>query len=456
MKPSQLDEIVDAVLYEGYILYPYRATSKKNRRERFTFGRVYPEDYSLAQKGAEPCMMQTECLLTAGNEAGVKASVRFLQPMLREIGELTEPMPAWSGVEPKFRFVPELRIENQLFQTWHEAVERRVEIPPVTLNGRRHAETSLNVPFEFPAARHLEPISRQSGEIVGVVLRSQPAISGLIKVSAHGVAANTIKVTVQISNQTVTSEAELLDPESVLRRTFASTHTLLSVEGGQFISLMDPEAEFKGAADRCKNVGTWPVLVGDEDKRERSTMLSSPIILYDYPKIAPESAGSLFDGTEIDEILSLRLRTLTDNEKFEMRHLDEHARRVLERTDALSEDALLKMHGVVSNRKDDAPIEFDDFFGASTRLESLTVGGVHLKAGDRVRIRPKSRADVMDVALAGQTAIIEAVEQDMEKRVHLALVLENDPGKDLGMMRQPGHRFFYGLDEVEPLAEELT
>jgi hydrogenase maturation protease len=166
--------------------------------------------------------------------------------------------------------------------------------------------------------------------------------------------------------------------------------------------------------------------------------------------------GSLFDGTEIDEILSLRLRTLTDDEKFEVRHLDAHARRVLERTDALSDDALLNMHGVLREPEDDAPIEFDDFFGASTRLESVTVAGVSLKAGARVRIRPKSGADVMDVALAGQTAIIEAIEQDMEKRIHLALVLENDPGKDLGMLRQPGHRFFYGLDEVEPLVEELT
>jgi len=455
MNPAQLNEIVDAVLYEGYILYPYRATSKKNCRERFTFGRVYPESYSVAQGGAEPFMMQTECLLTACNEGVVTASVRFLQPMLREIGELVEPMITWSGVEPKFRSIPELRVENQLFQTWREAVERRVEFPALVLNGIPDAETGLNVPFAYPKSRHLEPIVKASGEVVGVVIRSQPEVNGLVQLIARQLEGGTIKLTVRILNQTTMTECELIDPEAVLERTFASAHTILSVEGGEFISSMDPGDEFKTWARSCKNIGTWPVLVGDESKRERSTMLSSPIILYDYPKIAGRSEGNLFDGTEIDEILSLRLQTLTDQEKFEMRHVDERARGVLERIDGLPDDALLKMHGVM-RKSEEGPVEFDDFFGASTRLESVTVAGVQLNAGDRVRICPNARADVMDLALAGQIAIIEAVEQDLEKRVHLALVLENDPGRDLGMMRQPGHRFFYGIDEIEPLVEELT
>jgi hypothetical protein len=454
MNQEQLEELVDAVLYEGFILYPYRATSKKNGRERFTFGRVYPESYSIAQHGAEPCVMQTECLLTTGSEGVVKASVRFLQPILREIGELIEQVAEWNGLEPKSRPVPEFRIEDRLFQTWHEAVERRVEIPPLVLNAAPGHDRRLNMPFAFPAARDLEPIRRQQGEMVGLVIRSQPAIGGIIEISTQRLEGTIIKVTARILNQTAMTESELLDPEAVLERTFASTHTILSIENGEFVSSVGPEDEFKSAARNCKNIGTWPVLVGDEDKRERSTMLSSPIILYDYPKIAAESAGNLFDGTEIDEILSLRLQTLTEAEKFEMRNVDEHARRLLERTDALPNDALLKMHGAM--RKVEAPIEFDDFFGASTRLENVTVAGVQLKAGNRVRIRPKARADAMDFALEGQVAIIEAVEQDLEKRVHLALVLENDPGRDLGMMRQPGHRFFYGVDEIEPLVEELS
>ena len=85
-------------------------------------------------------------------------------------------------------------------------------------------------------------------------------------------------------------------------------------------------------------------------------------------------------------------------------------------------------------------------------VESLLVGGVQLKPGDRVRLRPRQGGDVFDLALAGQIAIIEAIEQDYEGKAHLAVVLEDDPGRDLGMLRQPGHRFFFDPQEVEPAA----
>jgi hydrogenase maturation protease len=109
--------------------------------------------------------------------------------------------------------------------------------------------------------------------------------------------------------------------------------------------LLDPPAAFREAAAGCQNVGTWPVLVGEEG--ERDCLLSSPIILYDYPQVAPESAGDHFDGTEIDEMLTLRILTLTEQEKHEMRSVDERARQLLERTETLPAEHLLKLHGVV-------------------------------------------------------------------------------------------------------------
>jgi hypothetical protein len=190
--------------------------------------------------------------------------------------------------------------------------------------------------------------------------------------------------------------------------------------------------------------------VGDEKAGQRDTMLSSPIILYDYPQIAPESRGDLFDGAEIDEILSLRILTLTDAEKNEMRTLDAHARRILERTEALQKSDMLNLHGTLRNV---SPLE-EQIFGHGKPLDSVCYENVNLGPGARVRIRPKGRADIFDMVLEGRTAIVEAVEQDAEERIHLALVLEDDPGKDLGLLRQPGHRFFYGLDEVEPVGEE--
>ena len=232
-------------------------------------------------------------------------------------------------------------------------------------------------------------------------------------------------------------------------RTFASTHVILSAQEGEFLSLLDPPPDYVEAAGSCQQIGIYPVLVGDEKRRERDTMLASPIILYDYPRVAPESPGDLFDGTEIDEILTLRVMAMTDAEKSEMRQVDDFARRILERTESLGPDHLMKMHGTLRDLR-----RLDDDFSTSTRLESVSVQGFSVKPGDRVRIHPKSRADILDMALAGKAAVVETIEQDAEARVHLAVVLEDDPGMDLGLMRQPGHRFFYGTDEIEPLPEE--
>lgn len=124
----------------------------------------------------------------------------------------------------------------------------------------------------------------------------------------------------------------------------ASCHSILTVGGGQFVSLLDPPAELAEAARECRNVGVYPVLVGAEN--ERNAILASPVILYDYPAIAPESAGNLFDGTEIDEILTLRIMALTDEEKRELRQSDDRARRMLERIEANPEQ-LMKLHGAV-------------------------------------------------------------------------------------------------------------
>ncbi|MDX6710880.1 MAG: hypothetical protein QOH96_1896, partial [Blastocatellia bacterium] len=127
------------------------------------------------------------------------------------------------------------------------------------------------------------------------------------------------------------------------------THTILSVREGEFVSLLDPPDECCEAAALCQNTGTYPVLVGEDGARD--CILSSPIILYDYPQIAPESAGELFDGTEIDEILTLRIMTLTDEEKHEMRGADERARQILERTEMLPAEQLIKMHGAMRSLK---------------------------------------------------------------------------------------------------------
>ena len=436
MNDTLVDKVAEAVLYEGYILYPYRASSRKNR-ERFTFGRVYPRDYSDGQHGAEPFVMQTQCLVRRGRGGTFAGRIRFLHAMAREV--------CAAGPAGDFAVVPELRIDGRIFQTWHEAVEREVAMPEMEIEGRE----KRIVEFSFPGSRTVETLEDGEGRLAGFVRRRQNGIEGDIEITVEPVDAEVAKIGVRIANRTPLPETETHDSDAVLLRTFASTHTILQARGAEFLSITDPPAEYALAATTCDNIGTWPVLVGDEEKQQRDTMLSSPIILYDYPKIAPESAGDLCDGLEIDEILTLRVMTMTDDEKSEMRGVDAYARRILERTESLREEDLLKMHGAMR----EVNFPGGDFFDEKTRLEEILVEGVALQAGDRVRIRPKSRADAMDMMLAGKIGLIEAIEQDAEGRVHVAVVIEDDPGRDLGMMRQPGHRFFYAADEVEPLRE---
>ena len=450
MNQKLIDTVVHAVLYEGYILYPYRASAKKNR-QRFTFGRVYPELYSLNQNGMEPCLMQTQCLVEGPPPAGLDVTVRFLHPMTRDIGALAAPLRKLPAPDNPdfFHVVPELEIDGRLYSSWQEAVERAVCVPAQSLSALRGQ--TRTIPFSFPASRSIEPILDSSEHIAGVIVRRQEAVEGIVELKMEPVDDNLSTITVRIVNRTPVPPEVLNDTNEIVMRTFASTHTILHAQGGEFPSLIDPPAACAQAAAACRNIGTWPILVGQEEKKERDTMVSSPIILYDYPKIAPESPGDLFDSGEIDEILTLRIMTMTDAEKREMRGVDDQARRILERTEALPAEDLLKMHGVMRGTR---TLDEEAFFNPATRLQTVSVNGISLKKGDLVRVRPKSRADVMDMAVAGKIAIIESIEQDAENKTHLALVLEDDPGKDLGMLRQPGHRFFYGTDEVEPLEGE--
>lgn len=329
MNLSLVERIAGAVLYEGYILYPYRASTVKNRL-RFNFGVLYPEAYSSAQTGSDASSMQTECLLLAGPGSALYVRFRFLHLLSRQVASL-----------PDLRFVESLRLGSRLFQSWQEAVEREVHAPTLYLDGSSPASRKFS--FSFPSSQESHPLSDEDGQAAGVILRKQEQIEGEIELAARQLEGRLFKITARISNLTLLEGAELESRDRALMRSMVSTHTILTACGGEFLSLLEPDESFAGAASDCRNIGTWPVLVGEN--RERNVMLSSPIILYDYPQVAPESAGDLFDATEIDEILTLRIMTLTDEEKREMSQVDERARRILERTERLAEDRIMKLHG---------------------------------------------------------------------------------------------------------------
>jgi len=343
MNLAVVDKIAKAVLYEGYMLYPYRPSSVKNQ-QRWNFGVLCPQSYSEAQKGSEAWTMQTECLVQGSSPTALEIRVRFLQLVARSVGELTNPVSELPpGQAPEFHLVARLEAAGRVYQPWHEAVEREMILPVCGVEVLVH--TPLSQSFTFPAEKQLEYLRDGKGLITGVIIREQSALEGMLEIRSESVGDDLFKVSVRIRNRTSFAAAHQAGREDALLSSLVSTHTVLGVQDGKFVSLLAPPDQVSELAASCQNVGTWPVLIGEEGQYD--TVLSSPIILYDYPQIAPESAGDLFDGTEIDEILSLRIMTLTDDEKREMSQSDERARQMLERTETMPVEQLMKLHGVL-------------------------------------------------------------------------------------------------------------
>jgi hypothetical protein len=298
-------QIADAVLYEGYILWPYRRSAMKNA-QRWTFGGVYPRGWSENGHADDRWQMRAEVLVLG--EPAVDVSVRFLHVVRRQLVSDGEP-------------VDELVVDGERHISWEEATERELGPGPIAIAGGREEE-----PLGTTAA----------------VVRTWLTLEGAIEVSTERLRDDLHRLTAVISNTTPFSGSR----EQALEQTLCSCHAVLRTgAGAEFVSLTDPPPELREEAEACSNVGVWPVLVGEP--HERGTMLASPIILEDHPRVAPESPGDLFDGGEIDQMLVLNILALTDEEKEEMRASDPKAREILERTEALTNDQLMALHGTI-------------------------------------------------------------------------------------------------------------
>jgi hypothetical protein len=324
-------KIAEAVLYEGYMLWPYRRSATKNQ-QRWTFGGVYPRAYSEARGEDDPWIMQTQCLMSGDEESAIEVRVRFLHVVERRVAQ--------KNAGGTLELVDELRVGGERYLPWDEATEREVAVGWFKLS--ELLESPKRVGIDVPGGSEEELLAEPTGEVVGALVRSWRMLRGTVEVEVEPLREGTFRVTLRITNTTPWVGE---DRESTLKQTFVSTHTVLEIEGGEFVSLIDPPEELRKAAQECENLKTWPVLVGEEG--ERNIMLSAPIILYDYPQIAPESPGDLFDGTEIDQLLIFNVLTLTDEEKEEMRASDPRAREILERCESLSPEELMNLHGAV-------------------------------------------------------------------------------------------------------------
>ncbi|HEY3753430.1 MAG TPA: hypothetical protein VGL80_29925 [Pseudonocardiaceae bacterium] len=437
---DQARAVADAVLYEGYLLYPYRASSAKNK-VRWQWGVLMPPAYAEQDTG-EYAWSRSELLAEPDDDAALHVRLRFLQLQLRT-------------VQVDGRPVPSATVAGTEYTSFEEAVEQEIDAV-VRFDDLLGADVS--VPFGVAGGEDVEAID----DTVRLIRTRLPLIGTMtLRVDPLSGPFGGHRLALRVHN---TSPAEDSTRDDALRHALIGAHTLLWLSGGTFISLLEPPEWAKVAVGECVSERAWPVLVGDDDQRD--TVLCSPIILYDHPKIAEQSAGNLFDGTEIDEILTLRTMTLTDEEKRQARATDSKAAELIDRVDNLPPELLDRLHGTLrylrsvtgepeperpsATEPPDVPW-WDPGADASMSPEtdSVLINGVPVAKGSRVRLRPAKRADAHDMFVAGRIAVVQAVLLDVDDEWHLAVTIEDDLGADLYAAH--GRYRYFGTDEVEPL-----
>jgi hypothetical protein len=442
-------QVADAVLYEGYLLYPYRASSAKNQ-VRWQFGVLGPEGASVAGVGEEPSMA-AEVLLDNRPGATVAVLLRFLQVQSRTVER-------WTGGD--WVRVDELLVGRSRWIAFHEAVSRELPLTDIAVDS---LAAGRSIEVTVPGGEEIEELF-EDGELVGRLIRTRWELNGSVRLATRpGADPRVTVLAITVHNGTAWTLRRLEgwgERDVAARYSFVGTHLLLTAEGTDFVSLLDGP-DWSGADARsCTQSRCWPVLVADDDGHD--AVLVSPIILGDHPTIAPESRGDLFDATEIDEILTLRVMTMTDVEKAEARGTDPRAAAILARCDAITDDELERLHGgrrapdldqiptFGEVTEDETPWwDADQDARAQPTLDAVTVNGVPVAAGSRVLLRPSRKADAQDLFLAGLTAVVERVYFDVDGNTHLAVALEDDPGKDLYVTT--GRFYYFGPEEVEPL-----
>ncbi len=338
MSLADARRVADAVLYEGYVLFPYRAKSLKSQ-VRWQFGVVAPKSVAEFDPG-ERWSMQTEVLIDSSRQPVLDVKLRFLRVQSRSVEKLVET----EGGDRYYQPVASLTVDDRIITDWQEAIEEEVDLVDVPVadliaHGR-------DIPLDFPASSSTEDITDKAGTLVGRMIRDTVPITCVARVSAEQDDSpfSIVKVRVVIENLTDWAKHGA-EREEFVRYCMAAVHTLLEVRNGSFISLADPPEFAKPAVAGCVNSGTWPCLIGDEN--HRNTILSSPITLSDYPEIAPESEGDFYDATEVDEMLHLFVNTLTEEERAEARGTDPRSAAIMDRVENMPPEMMEKLHGAI-------------------------------------------------------------------------------------------------------------
>jgi len=476
--------VADAVLYEGYLLYPYRSTAGKNQ-VRWQFGIVGPPGAVEAGAGEEPTM-RSECLLEVreGAAARLAVHVRFLQVQVRATERAVD-----GGFEP----VDELTVGPATWIRWHEAVERSAAYDDLSVDDHGEPRTYT---VEIPAGEDVEVLTDGGDErVVGRLVRTRFALRGEVRVQVSRTDRDELRrVSVELVNLTEWTGAEDgVDRarDVAARASFVGAHLLLAAQDAAFVSITDPPEWAAEAAAACSNHRCWPVLVGEPGSTD--VVLASPIILADHPEVAPESPGQLYDSTEIDEILTLRIMTLTDDEKRAARGTDPRAGAIIDRSDSMPPEIFERLHGALrglpavtglpalddlglgrgpsSQESELFPGQVQDHGGGddvptfgtapwwnpsvdaavSPEHDTVQIEGVAVGKGTRVRLHPSGRGDAQDMFVDGLTALVTGVYFDVDGDTHVAVVVEDDPAAELHDWY--GRYSYFRPEELEPLVD---
>lgn len=467
--------VADAVLYEGYLLYPYRASAAKNRI-RWQFGVLGPDG---AAGAGEDSTMATDCLLRAEDAAEVALRVRFLQLQSRSVER-------YLGGD-RFTPVAELEGREGPWLSWDEAIDREVDLGRFAIGD---LEGSPRTPeIRLPGGRDVEHLYDDQQRLLGRVVRRRWPLTATLRLSRVRREGQLYTLRLDLANghhwhaEEEPTEADHLHTDQrarALRYSLLSAHIVLQADGGVFVSVIDPPAWAAAAARERRDHRLWPVLIGREGGH--GVVLAAPIILYDWPQIAEQSAGDMFDSTEIDELLSLRVMALTDEEKREARATDRRAAEIVDRCETMPESVLEGLHGsAVQSTARTGPGSDGASAGGGVPLwatpaqapngaesdgdkpwwdpgvdasvdpatDAVDVAGVPVARGSTVRLHPGTQADAQDLFFSGQVATVKGVHHDVDGGTHLAVVLRDDPASDLHEWY--GRYLYFRPEEVEPL-----
>ncbi|MGZ4248965.1 MAG: hypothetical protein ACXVUE_11740 [Solirubrobacteraceae bacterium] len=374
-----LEQLVDSLLWEGYALYPYTPTATKNATPT-PFGIVYPPVYAETLASTYD-HLELRCVLEAPPDAILSAEVRFL---------------AADGER-------------------HQAQERRVKLSGAMVGALAQA-----------AAVKQASVSPGSGA---------PPLAVALSLTVESLPDGLREVVFGVDNRTLVSSG--LDRAGALGRSLISTHPIVRITGGRFVSPLERP---------CRSVNTFPVLATHTD----DVVIGAAIVLPDHPEIAPESRGGLFDSTEIEEALLLHVHALSDAERAEIERQDPAGREMVARAAAATPEEIIALHGRVTVRDpetNEPPTEPPGLTDPRAGEESADVDGVTFRRGAAVVIRPGPDADLHARMLDGRTATIERIFTDYDGRTHLGVTIDDDPGQEL--MRETGRYLFFFAEEVE-------